>query len=733
MKSLFRTLLALLTLFAAQDSRAQSYFDYMAMEGVDFVGAVTYGKIDSYTTMETGYYSFSHDNKYQANQGTALLPGMVSGGCTYHDGKVYACEYDDGKNLSAQKPIWRIYDAKTFDLLSEHELEANCVSTTLSLAYDPTTDKIYGINRSYTETYLVSIDPETGTPTKIGATFPNADENNNAYRYAALGCDKKGMLYMLYMRHVNDDQGIQTEEWYLTKLRKSDAKFAKVGPIQMNNLLDGDTYINDTRDQALFCNFNTGKLYWIFPSTSSYLYHEYTCIAELDPTTATGSMVAYVPQTMLVSGAFFREPADKAPAVISDFQFVPDTEGATCGKMQMRLPATAYDGTGLTGTVHVSVVEDGDTLVSADAEAGSLFTSDELDLDNGSYTVGITVSGEGGDGPTVKRTFFVGYDVPTACTNITLTADGLTTTLTWDAPAVGQNGAPLDQDNLTYTVVRYPYEVTVASGIKERTFSEEHPGDMTRYVYMVTASDGSKTGKSAYSNNLIVGTPLDVPYGGPFTGVADMVNYYTIIDANKDGRQWQYYGSTNSAIYQYSETNAADDWLISPPVNYKKGHTYVLGFEAHSALLDYPETMEVCFGKERTPEAMDSCMLYIEEVPVPFSQNDKNTYELEFSVPEDGVYYYGFHVVTPAYHGNLFVSDISVRDKDEPTGIGRTVAGAAACVLSDGVLTVPAGTGVYDLSGHELLDAPSREASVRLAKGVYVVKSGAFSRKLVVR
>lgn len=691
---------------------AQNLFDRLAMEGVDFVGSVTYGLVDSYTAMDAGYYSFNYETRYQANKTTALHKALVAGGCTYHDGKVYAAEYDDAQQLSSQKPMWRIYDAQTFTLLSERELEDGCVSTTQSLAYDPTTDRIYGINRSYTATYLVSIDPETGAPTRVGNDFERADANGNAYRYAALTVDTSGRLYCVYMKNENDGNGEQVDRWYLAKVRKSDGKFATVGEITMQNLLDGDTFINDTRDQALFCNTQTGKMYWVFGSSSMELYSEYTCIAEMNTTTAVASLVAYVSKPVLLSGAFFREPAALAPGVVTDFAYLAESDGALRGQLQFRLPSTAYDGSTLSGQLSYWVVEGEDTLLSGKAEAGSLITSDMLDLENGEYNVEIATRNDAGRSPAVKRSFFVGYDTPTACRNITLTADGLTTTLTWDAPTVGQSGAVIDASKLTYNVVRYPGETSVATGITERSFSETHPEDMTRYVYLVTPVIGTLKGTSAYSNNLIVGTPLDVPYGGAFTGPADMINYYTILDANGDSNSWRYDTSSASAVYLYSATTAADDWLIAPPINYQAGHTYVLTFEAHSALEDYPERLTVCFGDARTPESLGEELLHIESVPTPSSSDDKNTYELEFTVSTDGVYYYAFHVTTDAYHGNLFLSTISVRDKDDTSGISGVEQNAGSEQQT------------FDLNGRR---TPS------LRQGVNIVRTTTGTRKVVVR
>ena len=38
--------------------------------------------------------------------------------------------------------------------------------------------------------------------------------------------------------------------------------------INATNLLPGDSFINSTYDQAMFFNNSTGKLYWMFQSSS---------------------------------------------------------------------------------------------------------------------------------------------------------------------------------------------------------------------------------------------------------------------------------------------------------------------------------------------------------------------------------------------------------------------------------------------------------------------------------
>lgn len=664
MKKLFRkvalALSLVMTLASQTVQAADDLFGRLAMEGVDIVGNVSYMMVN-YEQKEQGYYKFGYDNHFDVRLQNPLKSGLAYGGATYHDGKIYACEYDGNFRIDLQKPHWKIYDAKTFETLTDIEFGDNYSSTLFCITYDPTTDKIYGIKQmNAMEFCLVEVDPATGEQTQLGGVL------DNRYRYKTLGCDKKGQLYIIYMESLNDDES--TDVWYLDKVRKSDGKLVRVNTIDVTNLFDGDYYINDTRRQSLFCNFQTGKMYWIYPSSSGFLNVETTNIVELNTTTGVGTLKAYIPTPVLTTGAFFVEPNEKAPAIISDFSFVPENEGALTGKVKFTVPTEAYDGTALTGKQTV-VVKEGDTeLIRTELDPGAAYTSDDLTFTNAQHELSITVVNEAGEGPTVKRSFFAGFDVPRPCTNIKLTADGLWTTLTWDAPTKGENGAPVDASRLTYKVIRYPGEVTVADGIDECVFEEEHPAKMTRYVYRVIPSVGQADGKGAFSNNLIVGTPLDPPYGGQFNGPEDMLNYYTIIDANDDANHYGINDGTWGfklpyAIYMYSPDNQADDWLIAPPINYKAGHTYQLTFKAHSASDEYPEAMEVTFGTDRTPNGQSKVLDVLNPIPTMSADGDDNEYSYEFTVPTDGVYYYGFHCISEAYHSVLYLSDIMLVEK----------------------------------------------------------------------
>ena len=207
MKLLRKTVFSLLVALATQAaSAADNLFGRIAMEGVDIVGSVTALRISAYDSGEPGYYHFDYDNKFQAQTTSPILSAMVSGGSTYHDGKIYAYEYDGNYRLDLQHPHWVIYDAKTFERLTDIEKPADYKYTMFNITYDPTTDKIYGIlQKSAMDYCFVEIDPATGEYKQIGNNL------DNQYRYKTIACDKKGTIFITCMESLNDDES--TDGW----------------------------------------------------------------------------------------------------------------------------------------------------------------------------------------------------------------------------------------------------------------------------------------------------------------------------------------------------------------------------------------------------------------------------------------------------------------------------------------------------------------------------------------
>lgn len=722
-----KALLALLPLTAG----AQTYFTPMAMDGVELMGTVKFGVLDyeHLIFMDTGFYEFKYENKFQPQKDSPLHRCSVAGGSVYHEGKLYVNEYDDSGRLHEQKPHWRVYDANTFELLSDTELPDNCAATTTTLAYDRTTNKIYGFLATYTEMFFVEVNPENGEIKKIGEKLPYD------YKYTCIACNKYGQLYCIYFRR-NDGTH------YLAKIRKSDGRMANIGILSADSYLPGDGFVDGGYSQSLFFNNATDQMYWAYSSASMNLpYEEYTPIMKVDVATARASMTSYLIDELFLTGMYFKEPAFTAPASVTGVEYSATTSDRLTGTINFDVPTTDYVGEALSGEVTVEITDGDKTLVEERVQPGTAYRSTPLTFTNGTQTVYITLTNAQGEvGPTVEKSFYAGYDIPKECKNIKLTAEGLTTTLTWDPPTEGMNGAPINPSDYTYTVIRYPNEVTVATGQKECRFSEEHPEEMTRYVYTVKAIDSAgREGKSAFSNNYIVGKPLDTPYGGYFTSAADFFNYYTIVDANGDARTWSFDTNTVSAFYLYNSLLDADDWIVSPPINYKKGKEYTVKFNAYSSNPGYLEALQVWCGKGRTPDTQTKLLLNLPEVPAVSEETPVQEYSVKFTVDKDSIYHFSFHVVSPAFSDRLYISNIRVAEEGA-SGIDQPGVEADAAVevkAGKGSLSIsnPQGlpVAIYHSNGSLLGQSSARNMEKPLAPGVYLVKHPGGVSKVVVR
>lgn len=686
-------------------------------------GIITFSPINQLDDMTPGLYKFGFDDKFKPDDNNALFKRYIAGGGVYHNGKIYCNIYSDEANLPKQKPVWTILDAETYEVLYEKELQDNCQCTTTSLAYDITNDKIYGIVVDFTDSYLVEIDPETGDMHKVGGAM----ERN--LRFKTLVSTNNGMLYSTVID--TKDQGL-----HLYKIRKTDGLAVKVKSITGKNLLGPDDYLaNQATEQSMFINRSTGKVYWIFESSSMKLDANYTPIFELNLANAEATLLAYLSRSYQVSGAWLKEPLSGAPGVVTDFEFVAET-GSVNGHFECNVPEKDYFGNDFItpSSLRIRITEGEEVLVEENVTPGSKFISEEMKLINDNHNVAITLVNDKGNGPTIYRTFRAGYDLPSAPTNIRLTYDGLTTTLTWDAPTTGINGAPIDPENITYKVVRYPYEITVAENQKERVYIETHPKDMTRYVYTVTSMYGDKEGGWGYSNNLIIGTPLNPPYGGLFKDPADMLNYYTLLDSNGDGYCWQYDFNTFSAVYIYNQNNSADDWMIAPPINYKKGEKYILRFKAYSSLPKYPEALEVKFGTGRTPEEQTLLLIDIPEVPGVSEESPVTEFSTPISVDKDGIYYFGFHAKSEKFREFLYLFDIRL---ELESGINtENVENAIIVGTENGVLSIQNPNGekisVFGSNGILIDSFADYNYERSMQSGLYIIRTDKSVNKVIV-
>ena len=667
-----------------------TYNKRISSEGVELYIASTAALIDEYTTAPNGLFHIPYANgAYSIDVKTPDLGGMFGGGACYHNGKIYCNEYDYKSDFQAIHPVWKIFDASTFELLSETALPDNGQATTKALTYCPDNDRIYGFNRDYSDTRLVEIDPSTGAISFISGVL---DPHKN---FVAITATTDGQLLCIYLRedYITGDQ-----THYLARIDRTTGRIVNIGQITGVNLLPEDILYNMKFRQAMYVNHSDGSIYWTFGSSSMAIGSEYLPTFRINPISANATLCHYLTSVSAVSGAFFIEPDINAPAVVTDVKYVNDPDGANSGVLSFTMPTTTYNGQALEGEITYTIVEAEGKLSFLDYAAPGSQVTLPLEGANGIFNISVTCANDAGTSAAIDYEFLVGWDTPAAPTNVTLVDEGLDITLTWTAPAAGLHGQPYNSATLRYIVLDYMTGDVLARGLTECTFSLTADPALRRHCYAIYSAVEDTPVAGALSNSAVVGDPIEPPFGGVFQNRDDFYNYYTIIDDNRDRSTWGYDSSTGAAMYFYSYYNDADDWLISPPFRLKAGEEYTLQFGAFSSNADYLETMEVALLMGKTVSDVMYNLIAIDPVPALDEENNLTMYNIPITVDSDGVYNYGFHVTSPAYSEYLVLYDIRFLD----------AAGVSDIAIDPSVVS-PAE--VYDIQGRRLA-APVRGVNI---------------------
>lgn len=519
------------------------------------------------------------------------------------------------------------YNTTTWEQIGYPQYGSDATVIGTDLAYDATTGNVYG----YFYNPLDFSEPSRFgiiTYSDYGASVtPIATEDT---LFLCLTADETGQLY-----GISWAGGL----WKIDKATGT------------KTLIDYMGVVPSTFRQSATYDPKNKKIYW------AAFRNDYTSgIYEIDPTDARARLIAELPDSMEISCLYIpkEEAADDAPAAVSDLAAQFDGGNLT-GHVTFTMPENTYAGDALTGNLTYLVVANGDTIATGTAQAGEKMTV-PVTVTNGINELSVFTKNDAGRSPqSNKYSHWIGYDVPAAVTDVKFDFDATTykATLTWTAPTTTLNGGYMDTQALTYDVVRYPEQDTVAHETTDTTFSETLPkGALKAYYYTVTPHNGNQTGEATMSNKQKVGDALDLPFVDDFTS-DDKYALYTIIDANGDGKTWV--DSYQAFAYFASWTNAADDWLLTPPLNLKKGEVYKLSFKIRAASSWDKERYAVAAGTGSDPTSYQAVI-----EPVVLNLSDYSTVETTFTVASDGVGHVGFHALSDKYTSGIYVRDIRI-------------------------------------------------------------------------
>ena len=196
-----------------------------------------------------------------------------------------------------------------------------------------------------------------------------------------------------------------------------------------------------------------------------------------------------------------------APAAPTGLTATAGDMGALSAEIAWTNPDVTFAGDPLTELTEVNVYRGGvliHTVASPTIGGAETYTDNDVP-EAGTYSYVVQGVNTAGDGPAASVSVYIGEDVPAAPGEITLTADGNNGFVTWTAPTEGLNGGYLSGDNLTYTVMRMPDAVEVATDILETEFLDETVPGIGNYFYAVTASNDIGVGGTGESNIALLG------------------------------------------------------------------------------------------------------------------------------------------------------------------------------------------------------------------------------------
>lgn len=687
----------------------------LAVDGVELYGSMYYcdqWSVDTYVSDSAGLYMFPAGGPAHVHY---KAPIIISGGSTYHDGKIYCNVFNDDGRIDEQTPEWRIYDLESGELLKSITLKNNWANVSNSMTYDETTDKIYALARTnFNDFYLACIDPETAEWQHVGTLPGNW--------YTAIACDKYGDLYAL------------GEGPSLVRINKANAETRTIGGITVSNLLEGDELIMMSSRGGIFFNKADNKLYWMLASSSLYLGDLYTAIIEINTNTGKGNMVGYLAKEYVMTGTFLTEPIMTSPAGIEDFKFTFNTQGSNEGKFTFTAPEKTYEGKTLNGKLRIEIVEKKEVIASIDdVTPGESVEIDNIAIPNGQHELMYRAyNSDGEKGVTQKYQLYSGYDLPYYPQNVRLTADGLKLTLEWEAPETGIHGMPIDQDNLTYRIVRYPDQKVVEQDYKGTVYTEEIPEDLVRYSYMVVARYNGNDGYATFSNSIIAGNPLELPFQTTFDSAEELFNYFKIIDNNQDSYTWTYDDTEGekNVCYVYNANQGADDWLFTPPAIYEAGIEYDIEFTASSSYSEQLEKLEITFGEDNTIESQQVIL------DIPEVSYEGAKYKATAKAQKDGVNFFALHIYSDAMGGFLRIDDLSIK-KSKDSAVNDISTDNITIKTGYRNITVsnPANLKVriYSVNGYELTESDDSEITATADQGLYIVQCNGKVWKVIVR
>lgn len=533
----------------------------------------------------------------------------ANGQAIYADGLLYVQQLTSN-SIGLSSTVQYVYDTKTWQLLDVRE-GLDKYSSAVSMAYDQTTGTAFG--------YFFNDDSGQGQVFTFG-TMNLATGETSPRRGVledelamAMAASPDGKLY-----------GVTTSGMFV-EINKETGEQTSIG----------HTDIHPQYMQSATIDRQTGKFYW-----AAFDDLNQSALYEIDITTGKPTLITTFPNKEEIVGLYVKPgdalPGAPMPPANLGFDFPNDN---LSGNITFTMPSQTVDGESMSEQLTAKVMIDNKAYTHV-ADAGEACSIPVQIGEAGMYLLTVTVENGTGTSDAAKAQKWIGPDIPAAVNNLTLTKEGNTAVLTWEAPTTGTHGGYINPSELTYTIT----QTAGAGSFYEEDYTDtrieiDFTGKVAEGVqYAVQAFYKGDRGETAYSNKVsFTASSYDVPFTldfGENFGLCD------VIDANKDGITWAM--SFKGLQITDSSNGPQDDWLILPAFKLKSGEMYETTVAAKAKLgMLNPEKFEIRMGQGTAPENMTT-LLSTETIT---SRNKTEERSITFSVETDGEYNFAIHAI----------------------------------------------------------------------------------------
>ena len=214
--------------------------------------------------------------------------------------------------------------------------------------------------------------------------------------------------------------------------------------------------------------------------------------------------------------------SQSAPDVVTELKALADQNGGNSVEISFVTPTKAINGSSINSLTKVEIFRDSEAtaIKTFDSPAtGTKLSYTDTGVEAGSHTYSVIASSSEGQGKTAAAGTYVGVNVPSAVTGLTITEGPQAgyATATWTAPTTDKDGNPINPKFITYTISNVDGEV-VEEGVTETTYSNRFamPDDQQFALFGVTAVTSAGQSDPVFTPLIPVGKAYDAPYRDSF-------------------------------------------------------------------------------------------------------------------------------------------------------------------------------------------------------------------------